>query len=248
MTDARQNLVVLGTGMIASGKSKLLADRYVARQPRVVHIDTNDEIRTPGAIRVRGLSQLYDVLRIAHEKQARRFTIAAVALEGAELVQLFADLTPASGPADSLAAAFGSLTVECGEMGALCQIYPKVGDALAVAVMRARHHGLSLLMATQYPYSLPPAVRFNAREIFFFQQRDAQALIWARQIVGAEGAEAVRALRDYSFLLYEVESGRLFLCDKSRRVVRTLHEGAAPPAPAPPAPRRAPRPLTRPEG
>lgn len=228
MTD-RTNLVVLATGMIESGKSKLLADRYVSRQPRVIHIDTNDEVRERlrGVIRVQGAAALYDVLAVAARRRAQAFNIAAVGLEADELIALCEQLAPASGVDGSLARAFGSLALECGEMGALCQIWPKFAEVLGHTIMRSRHHRLSLFMATQYPYSLPPAVRMNAHEIVFFQQDEAQAHQWARQVVGDVGAAEVARLRDYSFLLYERLTGVLYLCDRAHRVVRRFRKDGA---------------------
>lgn len=245
----RKNLVVIGTGMKGSGKSRLLADRYVNHQPRVVHIDPNDEIaeRNPRAVRTMGAGALYDALAVAQRRGARAFNIAATGLQTADVAELLRALVPESGPQDSLARAFGTVALECGEMGMLCAIDDKVGDALAAAIMNARHHGLSLFLATQYPYSLPAAARMNSDEVFFFQQDEPQCLVWARQVVGGWGAEYVRALKDHSFLLYERATGLLYLCDKQRRVVDTMPKNGAgaPPPPARPAParsHRAPRP------
>lgn len=230
MTD-RRNLVVIGTGMKHGGKSKLLWDRYVSKQPRVIHLDPNDETgeKVPHVIRAMGMPQLYALLKIAHERKAREFNISVTGFTPSDVVALLQRLVPSTGPHDSLARAFGTLALECGEMGMLCQVDAKVSDALSLALMNARHHGLSLFLATQYPYSLPPAARMNSDEVFFFAQDEAQALIWARQVIGAEGAAVVAQLRpeDYGFLLYARGAHTLYVCDKSRRVVRSFPKRAA---------------------
>ena len=69
----RANLVVIGTGMKHGGKSSLLADRYVRHQPRVIHLDANDEVceKTPGALRAMGAAQLYDFLDVAVRRKVQ---------------------------------------------------------------------------------------------------------------------------------------------------------------------------------
>jgi hypothetical protein len=238
--NARENLVVIGTGMIGSGKSRLLAERYVRFQPRVIHIDDNDEIRerVPGAVRTLGAGRLFDALALATRKGVRRFNIAAVGLETSDVCSLLDELAPRAGTKPSLALAFGSLAVECGEMGALCVADANVGKALGVAIMRSRHNGLSLFLATQYPYALPPTTRTNCHEVFFFQQDESQALVWCGQVIGAQGAARVAALRDHAFILYERLTGLLYECDKLRRVLRVTRKDGAP-IDAPPADDRA---------
>lgn len=228
MTD-RRNLVVIGTGMKHGGKSKLLWDRYVSKQPRVIHLDPNDETaeKVPHAIRAMGMPQLYALLKVAHDRKARAFNISVTGFAPSDVAALLQKLVPPTGPHDSLARAFGTLALECGEMGMLCAVEPKVGEALAAAMFNARHHGLSLFLATQYPYSLPPAARMNSDEVFFFQQDEPQALQWARQVAGARAAEVVAQLRDYGFLLYERSTGTLYQCDKSRAVVAKFRKDGA---------------------
>lgn len=220
--------------MKASGKSKLLADRYVQHQPRVIHLDPNDEIAGPNVLRAMGAAQLFDFLRIAAEKKSRVFNIAVTGFTTADVSQLLRALVPPEGPSRSLARAFGTLALECGEMGMLCQVDGKLSDALAVAMMNARHHGLSLFLATQYPYSLPVAARMNSDEVFFFQQDEPQALVWARQIVGARAADHIAQLRDHAFLLYERATGLLYDCDRNRAVRNCYRKDGAPVAPEPP--------------
>lgn len=241
----RENLVVVGTGMKHSGKSQLLWDRYVKLQPRVIHLDANDEVheKVKGCIRVMGLPALYRALDAAHRRNARAFNIALTGFSPGDVVSLLRALVPPEGPNNSLARAFGTLALECGEMGMLCQIDGKVSDALSIAIMNARHHGLSLFLATQYPYSLPVASRMNSDEVFFFQQDEPQALVWTRQVVGTVGAQVVSELRDHAFLLYDRGDGMLYQCDKHRRVIRALQKTlkviGAPLTPAP-LPRSAP--------
>lgn len=225
----RQNLVAVSTGMIGSGKSRLLHDRYVSRHPRVLHIDDNDEVREriPGAVRVVGAGAMFDALSAAARRGARRFNIAAVGLESDELGNLLGVLAPRAGGAGSLARAFGTLALEWGEAGAACLSDARVGLALNVALMRSRHHGLSLFLATQYPYALPPSTRTNCHEVAFLQQDEQQALVWARQVVGDEGARCVQQLRNHSFLLYQRLTGLLYLCDRHRAVIRRFRKDGA---------------------
>ena len=231
MSSSRANLVVLATGMKGSGKSKLLWERYVKHQPRVIHVDPNDEVteRLPGrAVRVLGIGATYDALEVAARKGARRFNIAVTGVTPGEVAQLLHALVPPEGPARSVAAAFGSLALECAEMGMLCRSSADVRQELERSLYNMRHHQLSLFMATQYPYALPPGARDNCDSVIFFQQRERQALQWARDVVGDQGAAIVRTLRDYSFLLYERGDGTLYLCDRHQHVVREFREDGAP--------------------
>lgn len=239
--NGRQSLIVVAAGMTNSGKSRLLWTRYVQHQPRVIHLDTNDEVceRVPGALRAMGMGQLFDLLGVAARRRARRFNIAVTGFQPGEVAELLRALVPTTGPRDSLAAgAFGSLAVECSEMGMLCKVSAEVSDALSIAMMNARHHGVSLFLATQYPYSLPAAARMNCHEVALFQMDEPQALIWARQVVGVAGAEAVEyTLRDHAFILYDRHTGLLYHCDKSGTPTRPPFTKQGAPAVDPAAPR-----------
>ena len=82
----------------------------------------------------------------------------------------------------------------------------KVTPAIDEALHANRHAALGLLLSTQRVYDLMPIVYKQADLIIMFYTREPNELKWISKYISDEAAEKVKTLKQYYFLIYDVNS------------------------------------------
>ena len=80
----------------------------------------------------------------------------------------------------------------------------KATPAIDEALHANRHAGLGLILSTQRIYDLMPIVYKQADLIIIFYTREPNELKWISKYISAEAAEEVKKLKQYHFLIYDV--------------------------------------------
>ncbi|WP_196479482.1 hypothetical protein [Sulfolobus acidocaldarius] len=82
----------------------------------------------------------------------------------------------------------------------------KVTPCIDEALHANRHAGIGLLLSTQRVYDLTPITYKQADLIIMFYTREPNELKWISKYISAEAAEKVKTLKQYYFLIYDVNS------------------------------------------
>jgi len=85
----------------------------------------------------------------------------------------------------------------------------KVSICIDEALHANRHANLGLILSTQRVYDLTPITYKQADLIIMFYTREPNELKWISKYISAEAAEKVKTLKQYYFLIYDVNSQTL---------------------------------------
>jgi hypothetical protein len=80
----------------------------------------------------------------------------------------------------------------------------KVPPCIDEALHANRHAGIGLILSTQRVYDLMPITYKQADLIIMFYTREPNELKWISKYISAEAAEKVKNLKQYHFLIYDV--------------------------------------------
>ena len=81
---------------------------------------------------------------------------------------------------------------------------PKIPACVDEALHANRHAGVGLILSTQRVYDLTPISYKQADLIIMFYTREPNELKWISKYISAEAAEEVKKLKQYHFLIYDV--------------------------------------------
>jgi len=82
----------------------------------------------------------------------------------------------------------------------------KVSTCIDEALHANRHAGVGLILSTQRVYDLTPISYKQADLIIMFYTREPNELKWISKYISAEAAEKVKNLKQYYFLIYDVNT------------------------------------------
>lgn len=218
----RKNEIVFVSGRTGTGKSQLLYDLFVSRAPRVLSLDVNGEVaeRNPDAIEARGWTRVVAALRaVAPYPQ---WHIAAV-IEEEHFDDLVNLLIPPMMADDQTgyARAVGGMALECGELDVLAPVH-SASRTVTGMWRRARHNRLSIFGGTQRTNEVARVCSSQAHHIIAFAQNEPNDIAYLAKAISRPGAELVERLPLHWCVWFERSSGRLYVMDPGRNVVKTV--------------------------
>jgi len=106
----------------------------------------------------------------------------------------------------SLSLACGNMTLAIEEMNVLFEGNQKPSEFERV-VFAGREPGITLIGVAQKPTGFGDAMRAMTKEAFIFHTHEKSHLDVYRNLVGKEGAEAIRTLGQYEYLHWAIDNG-----------------------------------------
>lgn len=201
------NFIAFACGMKRSGKSRLLAE--LARKfPRRLIFDFIEEYVTlPGAIIGRTLGQTADALRKASARP--QWTVVSTLYER-DVPELLARIIPSGGSTvPGFSRAVGGMVVECGEIDLIAPNNGSIPQEVRDMFQRGRHHGLSVLAATQRPRDTHRVVTSQSNLVAAFRQHEPRDVEYLNSVMSGRAGELLPTLARFEHLRYFPNEGEL---------------------------------------
>lgn len=213
-----KNFIAFVCGMKRSGKSHLL-DSLAARFPRRIIFDFVGEYdgRFPDVKTCYTLPDAVSALLRA-AKRGDKWTVVCT-LDNSEIVQLLAAITGRS----SWARTVGGVVIQCGEVDLIAPNNAGIATEVRHIFQRGRHYGISALVATQRPRDVHRVVTAQSDIICAFRQHEPRDADYLGEVMRSDAVPLLRELRQYEYLRYFPNYGKLEIVDKHGAVKETVN-------------------------